>query len=602
MIPGFFIRELRLSGVGVQDAIITFTRGLNVVIGPTGTGKSYIYQCLNYMLGSSKAPKPIKQAKAYSNIILQIESFDSIQYKFTTDLKGGDFILESAQLNIKKNIERKHNADDIDNISIFLLEINKLSGKKIRTNASGLTRNISYRDISRFIMVDENRIITDSSPIVSGQYISATAEKSVFKFLLTGKDDSDIISTKPSKDEVKFRTGKIQMLDELLLEHAAELNDLPNVSDSKQKLLEIDEELEDLKLMHFSLKFEFDALDDRRLKISDEISSFNNNKIYNEELLKRSRILKDQYKIDVKRLNSTIEASYLLSEGSEGAGNCPICQQPLENHEYDHEISLVNEACKLEISKINKLLLEVDATEEILLSENSTIDKNIEKLKENLRKVNDDLEKGTASKMETILNRIGLINGRKLDLIKSIVLQERNEALEFQKNLLSQSILKSTGDKFGAILTSQVQELSEILLEILKACNYPNISGVTYSEAKMDFVISGEDRELSGKGLRAITYACFLLSLQELVYRKGYSIGPCIMDSPLVTYKKPKAGGEHITSDLAMDFYRYSASNKKVGQIIILENEEPPADILNLINVINFSGRSGDGRQGFIPL
>jgi hypothetical protein len=152
------------------------------------------------------------------------------------------------------------------------------------------------------------------------------------------------------------------------------------------------------------------------------------------------------------------------------------------------------------------------------------------------------------------------------------------------------------------LLTSRVYELSNILNAILVSCNYPSISGVTFSETTNDFVISGEDRELAGKGYRAIIYASILIALQELLFNKNYSIGPSVLDSPLVTYRKPSAQDEGITVDLAMDFYRYLATNSKVAQVIILENEEPPTDITPLINHITFTQNLQSGRYGFIPV
>ena len=62
-----------------------------------------------------------------------------------------------------------------------------------------------------------------------------------------------------------------------------------------------------------------------------------------------------------------------------------------------------------------------------------------------------------------------------------------------------------------------------------------------------------------------------------------YKIGVPVLDSPLVTYKKPNANGEGIELNLAMDFYRY-LTKTRIKQTIIIENEEPPIDIINKIS------------------
>lgn len=74
------------------------------------------------------------------------------------------------------------------------------------------------------------------------------------------------------------------------------------------------------------------------------------------------------------------------------------------------------------------------------------------------------------------------------------------------------------------------------------------------------------------------------------------------MDCPLVTYRKASAEGEGIAVDVAMDFYRYLATNDKVEQVIILENEEPPIEIAHIIHHIKFTQNRNVGRFGFIPL
>ena len=143
--------------------------------------------------------------------------------------------------------------------------------------------------------------------------------------------------------------------------------------------------------------------------------------------------------------------------------------------------------------------------------------------------------------------------------------------------------------------------ISEKIYQILKKCNYSELNTVTFSEITNDFVFGAKNRNLSGKGERAITYATFVLAMAEYLTKKGHSFGVPVFDSPLVTYRKPNSNGEGISEDLAMDFYKYCAISSKLPQIIILENEEPTSDIVDKINHIKFTKNKTDGRYGFIP-
>ena len=600
MALGFIIRELRLSGAEVAPAVINFEKGLNIVAGPTGTGKSYIFQCINYMLGSSKKPKAITQAEPYRTLALIIESFEGVQYTLTSDLKGGPLFVESASIEGKRKLKRKHNAGDSETISAFLLELNNLYGKKISKNAKGKTRDVSFRDVARFIMVDENNIITDGSPILSGQHTSATEEKSTFKFLITGRDDSDVIE-ELSKDEVKYRDGKIHMLDHLIKEHRAELHTFSDFADVQARVHRIDTALSEFNSRHADLKNNFFELDAKRIVLADEISELRGNRLYNEELLKRSAILKSQYLIDSSRLNSTIEASYLLGT-TDQQEPCPVCSKSMDCKEHGENIALVIAACNSEIQKIDKLLNEVNSAESLIIGENLIIDKKNEELEESLNKVTNLLERGVAAEMEELFEKIKELNSTKTEVLKAVYINEKIDEYEQQRTVLANSLNKQGDGTVENLMTADVEPFSGILKDVLNGFNFDNVTSVSFSESKIDFVISGEDRELAGKGIRAITYASFLIALQELLSNKQYSIGPCVIDSPLVTYRKPKADNQGISVDLAMDFYRYVAKNKKVHQTIILENEEPPVDIKDQINLITFTGQIGTDRYGFIPV
>lgn len=83
MKSGYRINKLRIIGESVDKAEIIFHPGVNVITGPSQTGKTYVFQCINYMLGSSKPPKKIKESRAYSSIYLEIADCQNIFYTLT---------------------------------------------------------------------------------------------------------------------------------------------------------------------------------------------------------------------------------------------------------------------------------------------------------------------------------------------------------------------------------------------------------------------------------------------------------------------------------------------------------------------------------------
>lgn len=220
MKSGYIINEIRLRGDAVDDAYLTFEPGLNTLNGPSNTGKTFVFECINYMLGGSMPPKRIKQSKSYKSIFLEITSYDSKVYTLESDLKGGDIILYSNSISgltfdqESSILSRKHNPNSEGTVSAFFQKLNNVYGNEIRTNARGKKRQISYRDLVRFFLVSEERVITKDS-IVFSHYTKATEEKNVLKFIVTGEDDSDIVAL-VSKDQISNKKGRLEFIDETI--------------------------------------------------------------------------------------------------------------------------------------------------------------------------------------------------------------------------------------------------------------------------------------------------------------------------------------------------------------------------------------------------
>ena len=90
---GFALRRLALIGPTKPPAEVTFTRGLNVIAGPSDTGKSFIAHCLDHALGSGDPPKEIPEADGYSSVVLEIEAnSDQRVYSLERGVRGGEVL------------------------------------------------------------------------------------------------------------------------------------------------------------------------------------------------------------------------------------------------------------------------------------------------------------------------------------------------------------------------------------------------------------------------------------------------------------------------------------------------------------------------------
>ena len=139
--------------------------------------------------------------------------------------------------------------------------------------------------------------------------------------------------------------------------------------------------------------------------------------------------------------------------------------------------------------------------------------------------------------------------------------------------------------------------------ERLRAWNFPDLGRVTFSEEDWDIVISGRRRISHGKGVRAVTHAGFTTAL--LAYCEERQLphpGFVAMDSPLVVYREPDAAEPEFSADVKGAFYRDLAKSFANSQVLVLENEEPPEELVenDAITAIRFTG-TDVGRRGFFP-
>lgn len=224
---GFHLQALRVTGHEKPPAAIDFRAGLNVISGSSDTGKSYVLQCINFMLGGSTPPKKIEEAKGYNLVFLTIKSLAGETLTFERALNGGDFRLFKGDLGAVDTgegriISAEHDANSDDNISSILLKLSGLGRRTISKNQSGGTRSLSFRDVVKLVLVNETRIFVEGSPILS-EKLYWSPEKSTFKLLLTGDDSSGIVVAPASETIRAQRQGQLELVNELIANAETEL-------------------------------------------------------------------------------------------------------------------------------------------------------------------------------------------------------------------------------------------------------------------------------------------------------------------------------------------------------------------------------------------
>jgi hypothetical protein len=214
---GITLRRITFTGQQAQAAEMQFAPNLYILYGASNTGKSFALKSIDFMLGSSTPLPGITERPPYDRAWLSVDLPKYGTATFRRALAGGPFELlpgdiQSANGKNLAQLSTRHDSSNTNNISQFLLEEIGLSGREIVTEVHGKKRGLSFRDIARYCIVDEIAIQSDTSPALSGQYLLATAERSVFRLLITGVDDSAVMPVINPRTFRVAKAGKLEVL------------------------------------------------------------------------------------------------------------------------------------------------------------------------------------------------------------------------------------------------------------------------------------------------------------------------------------------------------------------------------------------------------
>lgn len=358
MSEGIYFTKFSVLGPNKIPAELNLTNGLNVIWGPSDTGKSYILDCLNYLLGGKDEPKKIDEAKGYKYIQAEVRTFSG--KIFTISREFGQGIIDAAECPFqefeknpnKMKFSAKH-SEFTDNLSLYLLTLLELNGKKIKVNMWNDLRNLSFRNLCRFCLIKEDRIITRASPIFDGLPQDDTENKSLFKLFLTGTDDSDLpTSNNPEQGKSRIK-GKIDLIQAQIDSKKKELS---NLRKTTQQLTseEVNVQIQKLLTIIEDTYKEIKQQEVLREKIYNDLSHLEAILLQNEEIKKRFGLLNNAYSSDLGRLAFINEGKFGLDQIK--TVNCPLCEAEIEPkmlEPHDEMGQTLLHSIKAEYSKIS---------------------------------------------------------------------------------------------------------------------------------------------------------------------------------------------------------------------------------------------------------
>jgi AAA domain len=246
--PGLRLRHLSFHGPDRLPATVEFGPGLNVIYGASETGKSFVVEAIDFMLGGKPPLRGIEQRDGYDRILLGVETIAGEQFTLQRSTEGGAFRMHPGlhltppdDTSETRELADQHSDKSPNNLSAFLLERCDLAGKRVRRNKLGDTNSLSFRNLARLLIVTETEITEQRSPLTDGNPTADTPNFATFKLLLTGVDDVALTTTRPKGAEDQSREAQLELLDQLLEDYRGRLKDLTkSPEDLEEQLQRVD--------------------------------------------------------------------------------------------------------------------------------------------------------------------------------------------------------------------------------------------------------------------------------------------------------------------------------------------------------------------------
>jgi hypothetical protein len=605
------LRFLIISGPERQPAVVDFVPGLNVIYGGSNTGKSHILRVIDYVLGAKNPPEPIVEQAEYDLAHLGVVLDDGTEKTLVRALTGGDiriidgFFRDRPDPKQGRPVSARHGNASLSKILLAQLGAND---KRIRTNATGATRELSYRDLERFSIVNETKIQEGISPVLTGQYITKTSETSVFKYLLTGVDDSAIDLAKPDTNRPLRQAAQLELLDQQIRDLEGEITEADQDHDELKQLdIEFDNELAQSFSVQEEAERDYRALTTNRRQLRRENEEIHDRMDEIDTLQARFALLDQHYSSDRERLASAIEAGTLFA--LEGGQVCPICGAEAKHHRpefaCDGNVEEIVEAAKAELAELGRRAAELKLTMHGLTEERSELAEHAREILPRLELLQNNILREVPS-IQTVRTQTNTVIARKITVRKVLDLVQRRDRLTEQREQLGvvpgydSSTIVAAQSLDGAMLN----ELSEVIEAELKSWEFPNARRVFFDLPKMDISVAGKPRSSNGKGVMALLHGAFSIGLMRFCRdRKRPHPGFLVLDSVFVTYKDPD-GLEDVAirnTPLKDKAFAAFAALPDTCQLIVLDNVDVPDWLVKQARCVHFTGQPTVGRAGLFP-
>lgn len=591
---GFFVKKVTVSGSGKHDSSVTLTHGLNVITGPSNTGKTCIVKCIDFVFGSDSKKPPFSAKHGFTTVTVDVETSNGqVTFERKIDGKKINVISDNPDIEDGEYNPRQGNKI-ISPVWLQMIGINEehsiISGEDFQT------QRLTWRTFLHALMVDEHEIDREQSILL--QKYGKTAFYSSLLFLFYNKDFSEYAEQESKHDKdirhtavSKYINKKLQLLAERQLSITGNLDDFQDI-DVDKRIEELVSSLSEIEESLTRAMNQSKTLIEEMLQKKGRLAECD---IY----YSRHQSLKSQYVASVKRLTFIVESEGIMQDMPH-TSTCPFCENNLPSKVQKS----YKQAATAELARIISQLDGLNESEQNITQERASLNDSIE----TLEKEKTDIEslihtelqpKATELRESIKAYRIYIQLQNELNIIDSVSKNWSDDLVNLENEEDSKIKYKPKTH-----FDSEFWKLMDTYLkEILTECKFSPLVSAHLSFDDFDIEVNGEKKSVDyGKGYCAFLNAVLVLAFRKYMAEKSmYNPGFCVIDTPLLGLDD---GSQSETPESIKNaLFQYFIDHQEEGQLIIIENSStmPKLDYTTQgTTFIEFTRGLKSGRYGFL--
>lgn len=588
----FYIEKIIVTGSGKTDSIIELSNGVNIIYGPSNTGKTYIVKCIDYMFGSEREPIDISTGYQYIKIIVRTQcgtitmsrkiGENKIEVSSNdNNVPSGKYATKASRTNYDKTI---------NSVWLSLIGINDLH--LVISNENYKKQILSWRTFSHMFMLTETKIISEYSAILSGRDTSNTAVIASLIFLLSGQDFAET-ETKDTKEIKEAKKNAVKAYINKELFRLSERNQELLAQSKENPNIDIAVEIEKIMAEISTNEKRINSSIEENQKILAQLYEKNENLSECNVLLNRYDELTTQYDADLKRLNFIVDGEANLNASF--STHCPFCDGEVVVKKNQNYI----DAAKSDYKKIKLQAKDLESASKELRSEKLSLEQEIGTLMAKKKSIEELIEKELKPQVFNLKEKLSTYKDaiecqKEIDILKKLSEQKTADMIENDTD--EESELKFKVKEH--LDYSFINELSNGIKSFLENCNYDNLLSVIFDKADMDIVINGKKKSSNGKGYNAYFNSVVAIVLSRYMESKAkYSPDFLVLDSPILSLKEKET--KKPSETMRNTLFENIVDNQKGIQTIVIENEIPEINYKDA-NIIHFTKEKNNGRYGFL--